>query len=137
MSQSSALPLTQTYRLLGLTTAAIFGGLGVLEYLDRPYTTRLFCGDAATDHAQKHGDTIADTLMKAISARDVSLGLALGLFHYYRMPRAQGILILSSLWFLLVDLRLFYQAHGPQILAFKSAGVATCAWVGWELLRRS
>jgi Domain of unknown function (DUF4267) len=137
MSTSPALPLTQTYRLLGLSVAATYIGLGSLSILNRPLATRIFCGDLAAEAAEKHGDMSAHTLIPALSARDLSIGIALGAFYYYDMPRAQAILILSGLWLCAVDLDLIYRAQGSKAAAVTAGGVGIWAWIGWELLRRT
>jgi hypothetical protein len=82
-----------TWRVLGLSVAAGYAGLGAMGLL---MPVKMAENHGLMPKSGVDAENFATTAMTWISVRDLSIGAALFAFYYQEKPREMGTLILSG-----------------------------------------
>lgn len=82
-----------TWRVLGLSVAASYVGLGALGLL---MPVKMAENHGLLPKSDADAEKFAGLAMAWISVRDISIGTALFAFYYQEKPREMGTLILSG-----------------------------------------
>lgn len=140
-----------TWRLLGLSVAVTYMGLGSFAITGPVHAGKLFGlypedsafsasidkSSATTIEAKEkteHTDAIC-TSMKLLGARDLSIGIALAALHYQGgNQKAMGTVILSSMVLCVVDVYEIWRRRGAAWGGAFGAGAAVWAVIGVGLL---
>ena len=137
-----------TWRLLGLSVAATYIGLGSMAMLAPPTAAKAFgvypttpapgsnanptrSSTKPAEHANadvtNHAHAV-ETSMRLLGARDFSIGLAIGKFAYDGNLREAGTLILSGMVLCAVDVAEIWRLRGSGWGAGFAAGAGI--WLG-------
>ena len=93
MASLSQKAFPNTWRVLGLSVAAGYVGLGAMGLLIPVTVAR---NHGLMPHGGPNAESFAARAMTWISVRDMSIGAALLAFYYQEKPREMGTVILSG-----------------------------------------
>jgi len=134
-----------TWRVLGLSVAATYIGLGTNAIAAPVQTAKVFgvypegTPSASDDKVyltdkDKHAKA-ATMSMKLLGVRDVSIGLAIAVFGYQDNQRAMGTVILSGLVLCVVDVYEIWKVRGPGWGSAFAMGAAIWIVIGYGLVQ--
>lgn len=119
-----------TWRVLGLSVAASYAGLGTLPLIMPITMAREF---GLLPKASPDAETFATRAMAWIGVRDLSVAAALFTFYYQEKPREMGTVILSGMILCAGDCLLVYSRRQDFLAYGLVAGASVWGWIGWNL----
>ena len=133
MATATSDPFPPLWRILGLSVAAGYAGLGsYAAFLPLTSSTQvgLRSGTSTAD-----SDKNISTAMLWIGARDFSIAAALFAFYYQDKPAEMGTVILSGMILCVVDCVTYTRMRGAAPGSVMCAGAAIWGVIGWNLLQ--
>lgn len=131
---------TSTWRLLGLSVATGYVGLGTFA-LTTPTIAAKALGvypstsesTGSTVVSKQHHQQVCAS-MTLLAARDISIGLALFAFDYQSAPHAMGTLILSGMVLCAADVYYVFRLRGWEWGSLLGLGAASWCAIGVGLI---
>ena len=121
-----------TWRVLGLSVAAGYAGLGALGLI---MPVPMAANHGLLPQNDADAEKFATKTMAWISVRDISFAAALFGFYYQGKPREMGTVILSGMILCTADCILIYQHRTDWYAHSIAVGAAFWGWVGWKLIQ--
>ncbi|MCJ1444758.1 MAG: hypothetical protein MMC23_005260 [Stictis urceolatum] len=116
-----------TWRLLGLSVAALYSGIGLITIAKPELTSHAFLGPS-----KPPSDQLLSSF-QLFGARDLTLGVAMFVFDYYKQPEALGQVILACTILCAVDICIVASSRGLQKTWGFVGGAAVTSCIGYGL----